>query len=121
MKAIRFHEFGAPEVLRYEDAPLAVASSRHEAFLRELGADEFIDYTQTKPEDDVRDVDLVVDAVGGPAASRFLQTIRPGGALFPIFPSALPDMTRLPAGGDRFGDSGSFQRRSVGQASSTTR
>ena len=65
MKAIRFHEFGAPEVLRYEDAPLAVASSRHEAFLRELGADEFIDYTQTKPEDDVRDVDLVVDAVGG--------------------------------------------------------
>lgn len=86
MKAIRFHEFGAPEVLRYEDAPLAVASSRHEAFLRELGADEFIDYTQTKPEDDVRDVDLVVDAVGGPAASRFLQTIRPGGALFPIFP-----------------------------------
>lgn len=48
MKAIRFHEFGAPEVLR-EDAPLAVASSRHEAFLRELGADEFIDYTQTSP------------------------------------------------------------------------
>ncbi|MDH0908510.1 NADP-dependent oxidoreductase [Rhizobium pusense] len=77
----------ALQLAKHEGARvIAVASSRHEAFLRELGADEFIDYTQTKPEDDVRDVDLVVDAVGGPAASRFLQTIRPGGALFPIFP-----------------------------------
>lgn len=34
----------------------------------------------------MRDVDLVIDAVGGPAADRFLRTLRSGGALFPIFP-----------------------------------
>lgn len=65
---------------------IAIASGRHETFLRDLGADEFIDYTKIKAEDSVREVDLVVDAVGGPTASRFLRSIRRGGALFPIFP-----------------------------------
>ncbi len=65
---------------------IAVASGKHEAILRDLGADEFIDYTRTPPEDVVHDVDLVLDAVGGPAASRFLKTLKRGGALFPVFP-----------------------------------
>jgi len=65
---------------------IAVASGRHEALLRDLGVDQFIDYTRTSAEEVVRDVDLVVDCVGGPATSRFLRTIRRGGALFPIFP-----------------------------------
>lgn len=65
---------------------IAVASGRHEAFLRELGADKFIDYGTTKPEEVARGVDLVVDAVGGPGTGRFLRTLKPGGALFPVFP-----------------------------------
>ena len=65
---------------------IAVASGEHEAFLRDLGADEFIDYTNTKPEDVVRGVDLVVDSVGGPTTGRFLRTLKRGGALFPVFP-----------------------------------
>lgn len=65
---------------------IAIASGRHEALLRDLGADEFIDYTTTTPEEVTRDVDLVVDAVGGPTTGRFLRTIKRGGALFPIFP-----------------------------------
>ena len=65
---------------------IAVASGRHEALLRELGVDQFIDYTKSIPEELVRDADLVVDAVGGPASSRFLRTLKRGGALFPIFP-----------------------------------
>lgn len=64
----------------------AVASGRHEALLRELGADEFIDYTRTRPEDISRDLDLVIDAVGGANSSRFLKAIKRGGALFPVFP-----------------------------------
>jgi len=64
---------------------IAVASGGHEEFLRGLGADEFIDYTTTRPEDVVTDVDLVLDAVGGSASSRFLRTLRRGGALFPVF------------------------------------
>jgi NADPH:quinone reductase-like Zn-dependent oxidoreductase len=65
---------------------IAVASGKHEQTLRELGADEFIDYTRTPPEDVAQDVDLVMDALGGPSASRFLRTLKPGGALFLVFP-----------------------------------
>ncbi|MFK4269882.1 NADP-dependent oxidoreductase [Streptomyces milbemycinicus] len=64
---------------------IAVASGAHEAFLRELGADEFIDYTKSRPEELVNGVDLVVDAVGGRDSSRFLRTLKRGGALFPVF------------------------------------
>ena len=65
---------------------IAVASGDHEAFLRELGTDEFIDYAKDAPEDVARNLDLVVDAVGGPNTARFLRTLKRGGALFPIFP-----------------------------------
>jgi NADPH:quinone reductase-like Zn-dependent oxidoreductase len=64
---------------------IAVASGEHEAFLRDLGANEFIDYTKTLPENVIRDVDLVIDSIGGPTTSRFLTTLKRGGALFPIF------------------------------------
>ncbi|PLL61666.1 NADPH:quinone reductase, partial [Klebsiella pneumoniae] len=40
----------------------------------------------TAVEETVRDLDLVIDAPGGPASGRFLRTLRPGGALYPIFP-----------------------------------
>lgn len=65
---------------------IAVASGRHEALLRDLGADEFIDYTKTPPEEVARNMDLVIDALGGPTTGRFLTTLKRGGALFPIFP-----------------------------------
>ncbi|MEU1417292.1 NADP-dependent oxidoreductase [Streptomyces sp. NPDC005731] len=64
---------------------IAVASGAHESFLRELGADEFIDYTKSRPEELVHDVDLVLDAVGGRDSNRFLRTLKRGGALFPVF------------------------------------
>ena len=65
---------------------IAVASGRHETLLRELGADVFIDYNQTPPEEAARDIDLVVDALGGPTSARFLAVLKRGGALFPVFP-----------------------------------
>jgi NADPH:quinone reductase-like Zn-dependent oxidoreductase len=64
---------------------IAVASGTHEKFLRELGADEFIDYTKGAPEDVVHDVDLVLDTLGGPTTGRFLRTIKRGGMLSPVF------------------------------------
>lgn len=64
---------------------IAVASGAHETFLRELGADEFIDYTQQRPEEVAHDVDLVIDTVGGDASSRLLRVLRPGGKLFWVF------------------------------------
>ncbi|GAB3285550.1 NADP-dependent oxidoreductase [Kineosporia babensis] len=76
----------ALQLARWKGArTIAVASARHEEFLRKLGADEYLDYARVKPEDVVRDVDLVVDNVGGPTSGRFLPTLKRGGALFPIF------------------------------------
>lgn len=65
---------------------IAVASTGKESFLGELGADEFIDYRKSPPEDVVRDADLVLDTLGGPTTGRFLRTLKRGGALFPVFP-----------------------------------
>jgi len=77
----------AVQLARWQGAHvIGVASGKHEAFVRDLGADEYIDYTRTAAEAVVRDVDLVVDAVGGPTSGRFLRTLKRGGALFPIFP-----------------------------------
>jgi len=64
---------------------IAVASGKHEEMLRGLGADEFIDYTQTAPEDVISNLDLVLDTLGGPTTGRFLRTLKSGGALFPVF------------------------------------
>jgi NADPH:quinone reductase-like Zn-dependent oxidoreductase len=65
---------------------IAVASGKQESILREIGADEFIDYTKNTPENLVSDIDLVIDCVGGLTTGRFLKTLKKGGALFPIFP-----------------------------------
>lgn len=64
---------------------IAVSSRKHRAMLQDLGADEFVDYNKVTVEDVVGDLDLVVDAVGGPRSARFLKTLKRGGALFPVF------------------------------------
>ncbi|MEV7375317.1 NADP-dependent oxidoreductase [Streptomyces sp. NPDC090301] len=65
---------------------IVVASGRHEAFLRDLGADRFVDYTRVAAEEVVRDVDVLIDAVGGPDGHRFLPVMRRGGSIAPVFP-----------------------------------
>lgn len=65
---------------------IAVASGKHEALLRDLGVDQVIDYTRQPAETILRDVDLVVDAVGGSNTERFLSIIKPGGALYLVNP-----------------------------------
>ncbi|MFF6836924.1 NADP-dependent oxidoreductase [Streptomyces sp. NPDC012438] len=64
---------------------IAVASGRHESFLRELGTDEFIDYTTTRAADVVSGVDVVIDTVGGPDSRRFLTVLKRGGIMLPVF------------------------------------
>ncbi len=64
---------------------IAVASGRHEEFLRGLGADRFVDYTRTPVAEAVEGADLLVDTVGGPEAHRLLPALRPGGRLVSCF------------------------------------
>jgi NADPH:quinone reductase-like Zn-dependent oxidoreductase len=77
----------AVQVAKWKGARvIAVASGKHEALLRDLGADQFIDYTKAAAEAVVQDVDLVIDAVGGSNMDRFLSVITQRGALFLVNP-----------------------------------
>ncbi len=67
----------------------AVASARNEAFVRSLGADEFIDYTSQPFEQAARDMDVVFDTVGGDTFQRAFATLRPGGFMVTVV--AFPD------------------------------
>lgn len=63
---------------------IGTSSQRNLEFVRRLGADEVIDYRAQKFEDVVKNVDLVLDAVGGDTLKRSLQVVRRGGALVTI-------------------------------------
>ena len=63
---------------------IATASAVNAAFVKELGADEVIDYTTARFEDTLRDVDLVSDTVGGDALSRSWKVLRRGGTLLSV-------------------------------------
>ena len=65
---------------------VAVASAGSEPLMRQLGVDQFIDYTQQAAEEVVSDVDVVIDAVGGENMERFLRVVKRGGALFLVNP-----------------------------------
>src|SRR5437588_7749649 len=60
---------------------IATASAHNRDFLRELGANEVIDYTTTRFEEVVQSVDLVFDTVGGDTLHRSWQVVKPGGVL----------------------------------------
>jgi NADPH:quinone reductase-like Zn-dependent oxidoreductase len=69
---------------------LGTASAAKHELLTGLGLDEPIDYTSVAFEDVVRDVDVVVDLIGGEYAHRSLRTLRPGGLLVSV-PSGVPE------------------------------
>lgn len=51
------------------------------AFLRQLGADRVVDYTAAPVADQVSDMDVVIELVGGDTCVAMLRTLRPGGLL----------------------------------------
>ncbi|MEU1144917.1 NADP-dependent oxidoreductase [Streptomyces sp. NPDC005863] len=74
---------------------IGTAREEKHAFLRGLGADEVIDYTRVDFTEAVRDVDIVLDGVGGAYGARSLEVIRPGGHLVTLpDPGGLPDQDR---------------------------
>ena len=58
-----------------------MASGHNETFVRGLGVDEFIDYTQQSFEQVARDMDVVFDTVGGDTFQRAFHTLKKGGFL----------------------------------------
>ena len=60
---------------------IGTASARNGEFVKSLGADEVIDYTTTRFEDVVKDVDVVVDLIGGETQQRSYAVLKKGGFL----------------------------------------
>lgn len=60
---------------------IATASARNTGFVRELGAERVIDYQSTRFEESVRDVDIVLDTIGGDTQQRSWQVLKKGGIL----------------------------------------
>lgn len=60
---------------------IATASTSKRKFVEGFGADEVIDYTTVDFTEAVRDVDVVLDTIGGESAARSLTVLRPGGHL----------------------------------------
>jgi NADPH:quinone reductase-like Zn-dependent oxidoreductase len=71
---------------------IGTASGHNLAFLRQLGADEVIDYTTTRFEEVAREVDVVLDTVGGETQQRSWSVCKPGGMLISIVGAPSPDM-----------------------------
>ncbi len=63
---------------------IATASAVNTGLVKQLGADQFIDYTQTRFEDAVKAVDVVFDTVGGDTQQRSWQVLKPGGLLVSV-------------------------------------
>ncbi len=63
---------------------IATASAHNRDFLYKLGADEVIDYTTTRFEKVMHNVDVVFDTVGGDTMERSWQVVKPGGILVSV-------------------------------------
>ncbi|MEU1538608.1 NADP-dependent oxidoreductase [Actinacidiphila glaucinigra] len=71
---------------------IGTASAAKHDFLRGLGADELVDYRTTDYAEAVRDVDVVLDPLGGPESVRSLGTLRDGGLLVTLLPIGVPEL-----------------------------
>ena len=63
---------------------IGTSSSTHAEFLKEIGLDQHLDYTQVKFEEALKDVDVVLDPIGGDNLVKSLAVLKKGGRLVSI-------------------------------------
>ena len=75
----------AVQIAHWKGAEVIGTCSRgKEAIVRQLGANQVIDYGNARFEDVANGVDLVVDTVGGEVLNRSYQTVRRGGTVVTV-------------------------------------
>ena len=79
MKAVRMHDIGEPEVLKHESVPLPELNST-DVLVRVCA----VGINKQKFEEEVGNVDVVLDLVGGDTWRRSLQVLKPGGHLVSV-------------------------------------
>jgi NADPH:quinone reductase-like Zn-dependent oxidoreductase len=60
---------------------IPTVSEKHIEFVREIGADDVVDYKKRKFEDVVRELDVVFDLIGGETRKRSWPVLKKGGIL----------------------------------------
>ena len=70
---------------------VGTASASNLEFIKSLGVEQAIDYNAAPFETVVRDLDVVIDTVGGDLPKRSLQVLRPGGVLVSAAARLAPD------------------------------
>jgi NADPH:quinone reductase-like Zn-dependent oxidoreductase len=78
---------------------LVVGSARgaNHAFLADVGADEAVDYTTVDVGESVRNVDLLLDTVGGGTAGEALPAVRDGGIVVTLSGTSVGPLRELAA------------------------
>lgn len=93
----------AVQLARWRGAHIiATASSSNADFLRKLGADEVIDYRAVRFEEAARDIDVVLDPIGGETQERSWRVLKRGGILVAL---SAPIQADVPA---KYGARGVF-------------
>jgi NADPH:quinone reductase-like Zn-dependent oxidoreductase len=70
----------------------ATARQKDQEFVRGLGADDVVDFEHDRFEDHIRDVDVVLDLVGGQTQEHSWEVVRPGGVLVSIASPPDPEL-----------------------------
>jgi len=63
---------------------IGTASAANNEFLKSLGVDQTVDYTREDFSQTLRDIDIVLDPIGGETTIKSLQVLKPGGTLVSI-------------------------------------
>ncbi len=77
---------------RAEAEVIATAFTRDADYVRTLGAVQVLDVQTTRFEERVKDVDVVVDTIGGETLDRSFEVLKPGGVL--VSSVAMPDQDK---------------------------
>jgi len=89
----------AVQIAKARSAKVIATASTANHLLKQLGVDQPIDYTTTKFEDVVKDVDVVLNAVRGDTLARSYGVVKKGGIIVSI--TGPPDPTELEKHGIR--------------------
>jgi len=73
---------------------ITTVSEKHIEFVRELGADEVVDYKKQKFEDVAHEVDVVLDLIGGETRKRSWPMLKKGGILVSTMLEPFGNQTR---------------------------
>ena len=75
---------------------IAIASSQHNTYLKQLGADEIVNYDKSNPADRIKNADALINTVDGSAAAT-LAYVKRGGAI--VLPAGVISRTQCASAG----------------------